>query len=678
MGKGCKGALVAVPMHLGCRVTWSAPKGESVSDRRAHILYAVIGIGLAIALAAVLDAPISFSLAVGLWLEVLVLLVIAAFIFEPQFSGGGQAAANSIAAVLIVIGADYRTHEAWWRALGVAAVLSLVLNVVAYAFRDPSRDRFARPNRVARVAGQAGVALGGWRSLLSAAVVLSLATFNRPFSSAWTVGSVVLIYTFGLARLQPHRLLAQLQNGLPGAAPVVVAAIFPPSEILLVGEGADELDRGSWVRIASIRGSADGIVTIRAQHGGAAGWRALVPDLIAALPGDSSNQLHEVLEVQLLTECPPGLEHVTAEVGDPDVQVAGVLGEGSAMLEAVIELRPGSQVSLGEVIWTASVDGRTFWQVSDASVNRVAWAGDTRRNVSARAAQIGRWEHDLPGFIPDIRSPEPTGLAFSGALLSPQQPNLQPHQLRVGLLPGSPYPVVVDLAALSRHHAAILGITGTGKSHLAFALIEGLRAIGTKVVCVDLTGQYAVRFPDAVTVATIEELDAFVSGEGTMAIVVLGDGSPITKVNRVARRLQGWASELPPPEPEAPARCVLVLEEAQNFVPEAFVVNDWDLKAKAQDTSLVVMESRKFGLGFMLISQRTAMVTKSALSQCNTIFAFRAVDQTGLDYLEGICGSALARGLPTLPIRTALVMGRGSISTAPLIACLDEAAVVVH
>jgi DNA helicase HerA-like ATPase len=119
---------------------------------------------------------------------------------------------------------------------------------------------------------------------------------------------------------------------------------------------------------------------------------------------------------------------------------------------------------------------------------------------------------------------------------------------------------------------------------------------------------------------------------------------------------------------------MIVLEEAQNFVPETFVVDDWTLKAKSQDTSLVVMESRKFGVGFLIVSQRTAMVTKSSLSQCNTVFAFQAVDQTGLDYLEGLCGPTLVRGVPTLPHRTAIVMGSAVRSASPLIAYIDDVA----
>jgi hypothetical protein len=71
------------------------------------------------------------------------------------------------------------------------------------------------------------------------------------------------------------------------------------------------------------------------------------------------------------------------------------------------------------------------------------------------------------------------------------------------------------------------------------------------------------------------------------------------------------------------------------------------------------------------------MVTKSALSQCNTLFAFQAVDETGIDYLQGVIGPTLAMGIPTLPNRTAVAVGRGLPSARPLIVRVKTAPVVI-
>jgi DNA helicase HerA-like ATPase len=70
-----------------------------------------------------------------------------------------------------------------------------------------------------------------------------------------------------------------------------------------------------------------------------------------------------------------------------------------------------------------------------------------------------------------------------------------------------------------------------------------------------------------------------------------------------------------------------------------------------------MMQIRKYGISIIFISQRTAVVSKSALSQCENLIAFKSVDQTGLDYLEGILGYGSKELLPTLSRGEALVYG---------------------
>jgi DNA helicase HerA-like ATPase len=259
----------------------------------------------------------------------------------------------------------------------------------------------------------------------------------------------------------------------------------------------------------------------------------------------------------------------------------------------------------------------------------------------------------------------------------PGKAELGESQAILGHVPGTRFPVVVDLRELSLHHGAILGTTGTGKTHLAFDIARRLADLGTMVVCVDSTGQYARRFRGATSLTTRDAAGFVSAGGGGIGIVEL-DSDSILQGKALAEALFRWAkgSGLRV-EPDKPAHCVVVFEEAQNLVPEGFVVDKWELKTAAQSTSQIIMESRKYGLGFLLVSQRTAMVTKSALSQCNTLFAFQAVDQTGLDYFEGLCGSTLVKSVPTLPHRTAIAMGRGLASTRPVIMHASDAEEIV-
>ena len=74
----------------------------------------------------------------------------------------------------------------------------------------------------------------------------------------------------------------------------------------------------------------------------------------------------------------------------------------------------------------------------------------------------------------------------------------------------------------------------------------------------------------------------------------------------------------------------------------------------------------------MLITQRTANVTKTILNQCNTIFAMRTFDDTGKDFLGNYIGSDYAGVLPSLQPRHAVVFGKASSCENPVLVRLND------
>src|SRR5690554_1390840 len=110
------------------------------------------------------------------------------------------------------------------------------------------------------------------------------------------------------------------------------------------------------------------------------------------------------------------------------------------------------------------------------------------------------------------------------------------------------------------------------------------------------------------------------------------------------------------------ARICLVYEEAHSLVPEwNSVVAEGD-KAATNGTARAILQGRKYGLGCLLITQRTANVTKTILNQCNTIFAMRTFDDTGKDFLSNYIGRDYAQSLSSVKERHAVFFGRGSRS----------------
>lgn len=113
----------------------------------------------------------------------------------------------------------------------------------------------------------------------------------------------------------------------------------------------------------------------------------------------------------------------------------------------------------------------------------------------------------------------------------------------------------------------------------------------------------------------------------------------------------------------------IVLEEAHTVVPE------WNFLGISEKTSQslvnnigqIALQGRKYGIGFLVIAQRTANVSKTVLTQCNTIISFQEFDKTSSDFLSNYFGQSIADTLPNLKYRQAIAAGKGLKSNVPMI-----------
>lgn len=258
--------------------------------------------------------------------------------------------------------------------------------------------------------------------------------------------------------------------------------------------------------------------------------------------------------------------------------------------------------------------------------------------------------------------------------------------MKLGELPGSKVEVNANLDDLLGFHTAILGMTGMGKTELAFDIIRHALNEGFKVFCVDFTGDYSVRLVDcepislALEESEVSELDDLISkveegtygaGEEKKKLREYVDDLRPTVVKRVQEFLAdqkaglgifalpeivNTAATLRVTELYLSAvfkwarnnrgaqRILLVLEEAHTIVPE-FTMYDRDKAntgAFVGRMTQIALQGRKYGVGLLVISQRTALVSKTVLSQCNTCITFSLVDQTSLDYLANFYGKDIS------------------------------------
>ena len=276
------------------------------------------------------------------------------------------------------------------------------------------------------------------------------------------------------------------------------------------------------------------------------------------------------------------------------------------------------------------------------------------------------------------------------------------------------------------HNAAILGILGVGKTFLALELIERMVRANIKVLCLDLTDQYAKELHHLMD-AQAEEAETRELGEvgppgKTNVQQNREEGGSVTDFRKKAKeqlekflgpsskrslkilnpaQFEVWRQESRPFNQNASmasltpteitriiteallevlqaqgmsdqARCCIVYEEAHSLIPEwNAVASDGD-KAATNGTAKAILQGRKFGLGCLVITQRTANVTKSILNQCNTVFALRVFDATGMEFLKNYIGEDYAAVLSTLENRHAVVFGKASSCRDPVLTRLND------
>lgn len=392
---------------------------------------------------------------------------------------------------------------------------------------------------------------------------------------------------------------------------------------------------------------------------------------------------------------------------------------------SLFDTEPLKKENIGEgTILEASIRGKNvLYQIIDGKTEEEGLEQkDSHGYTIGTAQKLGQYKTDkneleTVKWLPEIYTP-----VF---LLEPQETEFDAKQF-IGKLPNTNYGFPIkEPDTLVTHNTAILGILGIGKSCLTFELIQKLiETTEVKIFCIDLTNQYQDSLPKYISDDLIEidisqadkkrlrdhkgsenydnpetwgneslyksilnnSIDQF--DKSNKKIFILNpdwhrvekaatkfkvthkdDLTPAEKTRIISERIfvnarnKGETTD---------AKYLIVFEEAHSLVPEwNSVANDGD-KSATNGTAKVILQGRKYGMGSMVVTQRTANISKSILNQCNTIFALRVFDDTGKQFLENYIGSDYSNVLPTLEERHAVVTGKALKLKQPVILELNK------
>lgn len=400
--------------------------------------------------------------------------------------------------------------------------------------------------------------------------------------------------------------------------------------------------------------------------------------------------------------------------------LCGIVDSDSSLDFIEVEIVSERGMSEGRLVDVKIDDKYVIYQIIDGVTHEEAVQQKNKYGyVRARARKIGVWDADNQKFLPATWLPRINSPVF---LKSTE--DFRHNREAIGHFPGTDYQVSINISEAVTHNTAILGILGIGKSYLAVELAERMMDEGVKLICLDLTDQYEGLLSDFVdtayldaarqklaeaskgkpvatgkddggampsfNTAVIELVAEFLGAENNQKLLILNPAAfRVSKQTTNAYKNEAAFAFLTPCEVTAmvsnaallacqslgmtdKARACLVYEEAHSLVPEwNSVAADGDKNATAA-SARAVLQGRKFGLGCLLITQRTANVTKTILNQCNSVFAMRTFDDTGKEFLGNYIGSEYARVLPTLKERHAVFFGKASSCDDPVLIRLND------
>lgn len=128
-------------------------------------------------------------------------------------------------------------------------------------------------------------------------------------------------------------------------------------------------------------------------------------------------------------------------------------------------------------------------------------------------------------------------------------------------------------------------------------------------------------------------------------------------------------------------RVCVVLEEAHTIIPEISTMGVSDNASKATVNSIaqIALQGRKYNIGFIVIAQRTANVSKTVLTQCNSVIVFQELDKTTSDFLANYMGKSFVdiSGIASAWVKRELSSRVGIIGIVKKLAYLLAVAVAI-
>ncbi len=555
----------------------------------------------------------------------LLAVIINPQLLEPFYPRPADIIGNSIIFVFLYLTATKTTSLLGWNILLVLIIISFVLAIISIVFGSPKiKNNFSNIARATNNISQIATAKYIYSSVFLLSVIDSYPKLGKEFWLLVLSWTIIII----LGKINWQNIFSTLHDK---DIPSKVEGMIGPNLLLISSQNIP------------IPGKAINILANSKEYKG------IVINRVKRL-NDIWGQVH----LSNQTDCESIFSNANIKISlskDENNEIIGSVDVGST--DNSLNFISTKELEIGAVVGVPHLKTSNFilFQLSSAYVERTDIKGGSHLIVQAKANQLGIFDSTNIEFIKHRWVPNPGAPVFSDIVL----PNVdltksKTNNLLLGNVIGTTIPIFLDCSEATEGHLAILGMTKMGKTTLAERLANALSK-DRRVTILDQTGEY-------VSKKGLSPCDKTVDWS-TPGIAVF---EPKVGENPAQRALDFIKFTVEKAKEEYKngniIKRTIIIDEAHQFIPEPSGLSfDRAERAASIEIGLLMMQIRKYGISIILISQRTAVVAKSALSQCENIIAFRSVDQTGLDYLEAVAGSAIRNILPQLKQGEALVFG---------------------
>jgi hypothetical protein len=663
------------------------------SSKVKNLVYLIVFAGILFALKFLVIDRVFAGLGndVEIWFTSgLLLIVLGIFVTEKYFTKPLDVIVNVITLFVVLLTLDNISKFYLYWPLVVYSTLTAVIAFLSFILIDEEKDRNFLSQKVAHSANVVSSFLGSSKILFSIVFILSILSYfvssleNSLLINREQIAVLLLIIFWGIVILiEPidKKLITPLfekirDKSKPKLIGKIAKRLNP--DVIYVEQlpGSPTLKSGDIAVIDDVKNSHAGKVLVYMMF-------------ISELEADNKKYLHfhclnpgaidiakQIYVHKIEVDIPEKI--MSSEIYKNRGNVIGFVHTNSDIDVIKVKMIDGvdenKELKEGDLISVSFYKNSTKYQIINVETDSENIDGQSKKGSKIIIAQqIGYWQADKQkfadtGWVPSVNSPVFIETATDEIKMT------NDSCYKVGIVPRSPYPIFIDLEESVSHHIAVIGKTGTGKSRMAARILEKMASNGYKVVILELDRKNKQSLTTYINSTLIEEQNSnvFDLSKATKNVISINwqpdDKDKSTGTLNLSEITANLIEKVIAYQTQNENQKICIaMEEAYDFIPESTFGDQGFGQKKVSRISQVVLKCRKHNIGFLIITQRTALVTKTILYQCHTIIALQSFDETSKNFMSAYINQKYLDSMSILPRYRAIVVGKGSSCDKPVI-----------